>query len=53
MQSVSGEKVGLDADPEPDDEPEPLLFQFCESAGLATVTWMIQLTWRSSPGIFS
>jgi len=48
-----GERVVLDADPEPDDEPRPLFFQFCESVGVATVTWMIQLTWRSSRGIFS
>jgi hypothetical protein len=41
MQSVLGERVLLDADPEPDDEPQPLLFQFCESAGVATVTWLI------------
>jgi hypothetical protein len=53
MQSVLGETVVLDADPEPDDEPEPVLFQFCESAGVATVTWMIQLTWRLCRGIFN
>jgi hypothetical protein len=43
-----GERVILDADPEPDDEPRPLFFQFCERVGVATVTWMIQLKWRSS-----
>jgi hypothetical protein len=53
MQSVLSERVLLDADPEPDDEPQPLSFQFCESAGVATVTWIIQLTWRSSRGIFN
>jgi hypothetical protein len=47
MESVFREIVVLDADPEPDDEPQPFFFQFCESAGVATVTWMIQLTWRS------
>ncbi len=53
MQSVLGETVVSIADPEPDDEPVPLFFQFCESAGVATVTWMIQLIWRSSRGIFN
>jgi hypothetical protein len=52
MQSVLGETVVLDADPDPDDERQSFFLQFCESAGVATLTWMIQLTWRSSQGIF-
>jgi hypothetical protein len=31
MQSVLGEIVVLDGDPEPDGEPQPFFFQFCES----------------------
>jgi hypothetical protein len=53
MLSVLGERVLLDADPDPDDEAQALCFQFCESAGVATVTWIIQLTWRSSRRIFN
>jgi len=53
MLSVLGERVLLDADPDPDNEAQALCFQFCESAGVATVTWIIQLTWRSSRGIFN
>jgi len=53
MQFVLGERVILDADPGPVDEPQPLLFLLCESAGVATVSWMIQLTCRSCQGIFN
>jgi hypothetical protein len=52
MESVLGEAVVLDADPERDDERQPPFKFFCESGGVATVTWMIQVTWRSSRGIF-
>ncbi len=54
MQSVLGETLVLDADREPDDERQPLFFfKICESAGVATLTWMIQVTWRSFGGIVS
>jgi hypothetical protein len=52
MQPVLRETGGLDSDPEPDNVPQPLLFQFCESAGVATITSLFQLTWQSSRGLF-
>jgi hypothetical protein len=49
-----GTAVSLSSQGHPNSQmSQPVFFQFCESPGVATVTWMIQLTWRSSPGILS
>jgi hypothetical protein len=45
MQSVLGERLVLDADPDPDDERQALFEKKLQSAVVATVTWMIQVTW--------